>query len=499
MKGSAASGPVFVVHRKDGLGMRLGAMISAMVLAEFTGGNFRFAWPRMPQGARAYHYISEDAGEVFAGDFLQAHLIAQEDFDESRLVDLDDEVVEALRQGRVAPGTMISVQSFGLVKQVLGQVGSKSTGYGLAEAFARIGFSAPMEEARAMAAGAALPAADVTAIHLRAGDIVYGYHSRKKFIGHKAIPYPLAIDLIARLRAGGVTPLLFGQDADLLAHLRDDHGAYCADDIGDRSGFSPPQNALFDICLLGRCGRIIGGDSAFCRLGARIARVKVETPESLYEADEAVGIIERHVSDPDASPLISGKQKVFAVRYAFMLAGERIARDERFWRLLELGRENDPENGFLLLVHACSLYEAGREGEAEAMLSDIFAARPALANDITNLLANVRYLPPLPPLSPHLPPWKRSQIEKRRDPCTPYVDALAVQARSGHPMAAFCCAVHFIAKGRGEADEMLAIVEETPDKALGHGLYRIAKNIMPHRVHHFLHDSARDRQPGMKS
>ena len=257
-----------------------------------------------------------------------------------------------------------------------------------------------------------------------------------------------------------MTPLLFGQDADLLAHLRDDHGAYCADDIGDRSGFSPAQNALLDICLLGRCRRIIGGDSAFCRLGARIARIEVETPESLYEADEAVGIIERHLFDPDASPLISGKQKAFAVRYAFMLAGERIARDERFWRLLELARENDPENGFLLLVHACSLYEAGREGEAEAMLSDIFAARPVLAEGVVHLLTRAR-----------------RRLENRTDPCAPYMDALAVQARSGHPMAAFCCAVYFIAKDCDEADEMIAIVDEATDKAPGHGLRRIATRL----------------------
>ena len=455
MKGSAAGGPVFVVHRKDGLGARLEAMVGAMMLAELTGGGFRFAWPGMHESFRAYHYISEDAGEVFAGDFLQAHLIAQEDFDESRLVAFDDEVVGALRQGRIAPGTMISVQTRHVlnppIKQLL-EVESVVPRW--AEAFAGIGFSAPMEEARAMAAGAALPAADVAAIHLRAGDVIYGHNAKTNLASDKAIPYPLAIDLIARLRAEGMTPLLFGQDADLLAHLRDEHGAYCADDIGDRSGFSPAQNALFDLCLLSRCGRIIGGRSGFCRLANRLAgRVRIKPLERLYEADEAVGIIERHLFDPDASPLISGRQKAFAARYAFMLAGETIARDERFWRLLELARENDPENAFLLLVYACSLYEAGREGEAEAMLSDIFAARPELANDVKNLLANVRYLPPLPPLSPHLPPRKRRQIENRRDPCAPYMDALAVQARSGHPMAAFCCHVHFIAKGRDEADE----------------------------------------------
>ena len=452
MKGSAASGPVFVVHRNDGLGARLGAMIGAMVLAELTGGGFRFAWPGMHENMRAYHDVAEDAGEVFAGDFLQAHLIAQEDFDETRLVALDDEVGETLRRGRIAPGTMISVPYLALVKQVLGQVGSKSM---VVEAFAGIGFSASMEEARAMAAGVALPVADVAAIHLRASDIVYGPYSKRQFFGHKVIPYPLAIDLIARLRAGGVTPLLFGQDADLLAHLRDDHGAYCADDIGDRSGFSPPQNALFDICLLGRCRRIIGGDSAFCWLGARIAGIKVEPPESLYEADESVGIIERHLFDPDASPLISGKQKAFAVRYAFVLAGETIARDERFWRLLELARENDPENVFLQFVHACSLYEAGKASEAETMLSD------SLSAGIWELYFLLR---------------TTSKTVQWGTPCAPYMDALAAQARAGHPMAALCCAIHFTAtRQHRRADRMVAILSRVSDPEIR----RVAARLLP--------------------
>ena len=426
--------------------MRLGAMIAAMVLAEFTGGNFRFAWPRMPQGARAYHYISEDAGEVFAGDFLQAHLIAQEDFDESRLVDLDDEVVEALRQGRVAPGTMISILKFVSAKLVFRQATFASRAV---EAFAGIGFSAPMEEARAMAA------ADVAAIHLRAGDVIYGHNAKTNLASDKAIPYPLAIDLIARLRAGGMTPLLFGQDADLLAHLRDEHGAYCADDIGDRSGFSPAQNALFDLCLLSRCGRIIGGRSAFCRLANRLAgRVRIKPLERLYEADEAVGIIERHLFDPDASPLISGRQKAFAARYAFVLAGERIARDERFWRLLELARENDPENAFLLLVYACSLYEAGREDEAEAMLWDGWnTGTPTL-----------RWL--LNATSKALPGGAR----------TPYIDVLAEQARSGHPMAALCSAIYFTATRQDDrADRMVAILGRVSDPEIR----RVAAQILP--------------------
>ena len=447
----------FLSHiAKTGWGGRLGAIVNAMVFAELTDVGFRFAWPRFSESFRAYHDVADDAGEVFAGDFLQAHLIAQEDFDESRLVAFDDEVGEALRQGRVAPGTMISVPYLALVERVLGQVGNKSMGSRWVEAFAGIGFSAPMEDARAMAAGVALPAGDVTAIHLRASDIVYGPYSKRQFFGHKVIPYPLAIDLIARLRAGGVTPLLFGEDADLLAHLRDEHGAYCADDIGDRSGFSPAQNALFDICLLGRCRRIIGGRSGFCRLGAWIAGIEVEPPESLYEADEAVGIIERHLFDPDASPLISGKQKAFAVRYAFVLAGETIARDERFWRLLELARENDPENVFLQFVHACSLYDAGREGEAEAMLSD------GLSAGIWELYFLLR---------------TTSKTVQWGTPCAPYMDALAAQARAGHPMAAFCCAVYFIAKDCDEADEMIAIVDEAPDKAPGHGLRRIATRL----------------------
>ena len=488
MKGFAASGPVFVAHRNDGLGMRLEAMVGAMILAELTGGGFRFAWPGVYERGRAYHDI-DAAEDVFAEDFLQAHLIAQEDFDETRLVALDDEIGEVLCQGRVAPGTMISILKFVSVKRVFRQATFDSITSRAVEAFARIGFSAPMEEARAMAAGAALPvfrqatfdsivsraaeafagigfsapmeearamaAADVAAIHLRAGDVIYGHNAKTNLASDKAIPYPLAIDLIARLRAGGMTPLLFGQDADLLAHLRDEHGAYCADDIGDRSGFSPAQNALFDLCLLSRCGRIIGGRSAFCRLANRLAgRVRIKPLESLYEADEAVGIIERHLFDPDASPLISGRQKAFAARYAFVLAGERIARDERFWRLLELARENDPENAFLLLVYACSLYEAGREDEAEAMLWDGWnTGTPTL-----------RWL--LNATSKALPGGAR----------TPYIDVLAEQARSGHPMAALCSAIYFTATRQDDrADRMVAILGRVSDPEIR----RVAAQILP--------------------
>ena len=454
MKGSAASGPVFVAHRSDGLGMRLEAMVGAMILAELTGGGFRFAWPGVYERGRAYHDI-DAAEDVFAEDFLQAHLIAQEDFDETRLVALDDEVGEVLCQGRIAPGTMISVLKFVSAKLVFRQAPFASIASRLVEAFAGIGFSAPMEEARAMAAGAALPAADVAAIHLRAGDVIYGHNAKTNLASDKAIPYPLAIDLIARLRAEGMTPLLFGQDADLLAHLRDEHGAYCADDIGDRSGFSPAQNALFDLCLLSRCGRIIGGRSGFCRLANRLAgRVRIKPLERLYEADEAVGIIERHLFDPDASPLISGRQKAFAARYAFMLAGETIARDERFWRLLELARENDPENAFLLLVYACSLYEAGREDEAEAMLWDGWnTGTPTL-----------RWL--LDATSKALPGGAR----------TPYIDALAEQARSGHPMAALCSAIYFTAtRQHRRADRMVAILGRVSDPEIR----RVAAQILP--------------------
>ena len=449
--------PVFVVHRNDGLGVRLEAIVFAMVLAELTGGGFRFAWPGISESLRAYHDVADDAGEVFAGDFLQAHLIAQEDFDESRLVAFDDEVVEASRKGRIAPGTMISVQTRHVLNPPIKQLlGVESVGPRMAEAFAGIGFSAPMEEARAMAAGAALPAVDVTAIHLRAGDVIYGHNAKINLASDKAIPYPLAIDLIARFRAGGVTPLLFGEDADLLAHLRDEHGAYCADDIGDRAGFSPDQNTLFDICLLGRCTRIVAGNgSAFPRLAAAIAGIEVEPPERLYEADEAVGIIERHLFDPDASPLISGEQKAFAARYAFVLAGERIARDERFWRLLELARENDPENAFLQFVYACSLYEAGREGEAEAMLSD------GLSAGISALYSLLR---------------TTGKTVRWRTPCAPYMNALAAQARAGHPMAALCCAIHFTATRQDDrAERMVAILGRVSDPEIR----RVAARLLP--------------------
>lgn len=446
----SGGGPVFVARATDGLGPRLRNLMMAMVLADVHGGTFSFTWPSMNPQVRDLHAVTH-AGEFFAEEFVQKHLIAEEGFDPSQLVPLP-EAIEALASVGVAPGTKISVTTSFSKSEFARRFPGVSFDQQIAKAFASIQLTEKMETARAAAANAQLPTTEAAAIHLRAGDIVYGIHREMDSFHAKVVSYPLAIEMISRMKASGVTPVLFGQDPQLLAYLRDNHGAFCAADLGDREGYDDVQNALFDICLLGRCSRIIAGTSGFAVLGAWLAQVTLERPDRMFDAEEAVRMIEHHVLDaPPSSDLISPHQKAFAARAAFVLAGETIATREPFWRLLEAACTLDPVNPFLLFVQACSLYEDGKSEEAESSLAGIIAEPSDLRKRFLVLLRN-----------------------KKPGRTLPYLDALAEKARSGHVMASFCCAVSYAALGRKDAGDMLELLTAVADEKT----LRLAKQLV---------------------
>lgn len=428
---------ICLAHNRDGLGERLRAIVNAMVLARHLGGAFRFAWPELRAPLRGEHAII-DAKDFFAADFIRDHMIPADEIDTAGAVPLREVAGEIAAGTGLPEGSVISVQQPHLQVQARPVFAKTGIAPALAEAFAEIAFTDEMEKARTAAAAAALPA-PAAAIHLRAGDVIYGmYRTMDDFQG-KVVPYPLAIELVERLRADGAAPVVFGQDADLTRMLRDDHGAVRADDLGARTDFSQTQNALFDICLMGRCQRIFAGSSGFAVIASWLAQVEIENPMKIFETEEAIALIEKHVFDPDASALISGHQKAFAARAPFVLAGRTIADTDRYWRLLNAARDGDPSNDFTQFVYACSLYEAGDSTPAEALLEDLFDRPPPERGRLMAILKNAG---------------------ARGVRAGPYLDGLSVQARAGWPMAALCCALSYKALKRPEAAEMKRIFEK---------------------------------------
>ena len=433
------NGSVFLAQNRDGLGERLRAIANAMVAAETFDGQFRFVWPELRAELVSAHAVLS-ADEFFSESFCAAHLLPEEHLKILSPEPLS-EVTGDLAAGRLPEETAISVAQLDLCDQAPELFSRQTARFDLVAAFARISLTEPMEFARSLAYQVELPP-EAAAIHLRAGDVIYGIYRHMDEFHHKVLAYPLAIELIARLKAQGIAPLLFGQDSELLHHLRDDYGALLADDFGERADFTQTQNALFDICLLARCRRIYSANSGFAILGSWLACTEIEHPSRIFPADEAVQIIERHVLDPDATSAISKMQKAFAARSAFVIAGETVATREPFWRLLKAARSFDPQNALLQFVYACSLYRAGKASEADQVLWTVFQWAPA---DRWRLIWFLRGMSPRS---------KNAHAE-------PYLEGLTQKAREGHPMAAFCCAIVFDSLGRdAAAAEMVALFGE---------------------------------------
>ena len=432
---------VFIAHNRDGLGERLRALTNSMVMAKITGQSFRFAWPELREPLRAVHAITP-AEEFFSAEFLEAYLIEDEVLADLRMVPLREAAAKMPPGAWEAAGQNISVSQPHLTVQARSFVSSLPIAETFSAAFNKIGLSDQLAATRQLASTIKFPK-NAAAVHLRAGDVVYGtYRTMDDFHG-KVISFPIAMALIENLKEKGTTPILFGQDNNLLDYLGRRYDAICASNLGDRSNFTAAQNALFDILLLAQCHEIYAGSSGFAVLGSWLANTELENPSKSFDSESVLEIVENCLFNDELPEDISNHQRAFAARTAFVLTNQTIAKDDRMWRLLRHSRDCDPENDFIQFVYACSLHHAAEHEEAEEVLRYLFDRKPAERGRLMAILKNV---------SP------RDGVR-----ASPYLDDLCLHARKGFPMAALCCAISYSALEHPDADKVLELYFEYSD------------------------------------
>ncbi len=358
--------PVFVARNVDGLGERLRSICNAMALAEAFDGEFRVIWPDLRETLTQFHAILP-ADEFFTPQFVSRHVV-----DSTDLMAADPVLLADVKSGSELPvDRPILVPSHHLVQQMPEHFTRETATEAIRRVFRAIGFAPPMRRAVEAAQALDLPP-EVASIHMRAGDIIYGmYRTMDDFHG-KVVSYPVAEGIIARLQDKGVSPLIFGQDDSLSEWLCDTRGIMRADALRPADISSQTQQALFDICLLGRSTCIFAGSSGFAVMGSWLAGCKTEPPSSMISDEEAVDMIEASVLAPESDPRISPMQKAFAARDAFVWAKEPIATNPRLRRLLDAALENDPRNDFYRLIDALSYYATGDLDAGEGRLLDLF-------------------------------------------------------------------------------------------------------------------------------
>jgi hypothetical protein len=414
----------FLAARSDGFGERLRAMMNAMILAEHFKGDFRFVWGKIGASWDRSAHVILSKEKTFAPDFLSAYAV------EANAV--RSEVyhpIAGLKSIHAATRFRVGQNSLSTVVPELAATLPKDAG---ANAFRRIRFSDRLERARQAALDIDL-AAGAVALHLRAGDILYG-HSR--LVGHyarKAIPWPLAFELAAQLRSEGRMVMVFGQDAALCRCIAEMHDCIFAGDIVAKLGLDFHQTVLFEITLMSRCAEVYAGDSGFALVACQIAGMSLaQLSNRLSEEDIRALLLSALEADSLGDPAqmgsprtlgpdaISDLQRAFAFWSAASVHAALFDLEERS-RLLAAAIARDPANSLYRLARIRTRLEAGTMDEAAAALSALAAEDAARSDDGLRFVLT-----------------KRNNVSGR-----PIVDVgpFADLARQGHAGALLCLAL----------------------------------------------------------
>lgn len=407
----------FVSNRTDGFGERLKALLNAVVMAKNTHGKFSFGWPIMSQEFAPDHCILS-AARTFSPAFVEKYFLDQEVLKGLQLVPLSEVTPDQLSTDDES--LAILVNQGNLKKQVEKFASKFDFHFDHGRAFKEIEFSEELEIAREAAYSATLPAG-ATALHLRAGDVVYGRFRFTDRYHKKVLPLPLAVRLVSDLIDQGKTPIIFGQDAAVLQFLKGRFDVKLASEVSATEDFCDLQQALFEICLMARCPEIYAGMSGFALVAAWIGGGKRIDPRTVYDSKMAVDIIHNMIIGGNSPAEVPALQLSFACRSACLFAGQAVPHDRCTTDLLEKARALDPKNDFYHLVHACRLYNTGECERAETVIFDLLN-RSELRNR-----AIYRVLSP---------------IAKGADVYAGEMhDHLIEMAQKGWPMAALCTAI----------------------------------------------------------
>lgn len=350
-------------HRPDGLGERLRSLMNAIYLSRVAQCDFAFTWDTALVGD--IHHAMPPAEAAFEADFLARHLVS--DFDPADYGVLPEKIDgwAALSAAAGPRGWLVRKNNF--PKLLATRLRLPPGAYG--EIFAALPFAPG--PAAAIAAARDLPLPDeVAALHLRAGDIIYGQYRFTAGNADKVVCVPVAERLIADLNAAGTTVLLFNQDSRVAARFEDREGVIPVTGLAARFD-DPTEQALFEITLMARANRLIAGSSGFARLAGELSERRPESVDAIVPAEAQLEAIEAHLSDPDARAALPALQNAFAAWSGYLKAAA-LGQTDRARALLVTAIDLDPVNGLYRLKLAIDDLEAG-SAEAEASIAAVRA------------------------------------------------------------------------------------------------------------------------------
>lgn len=339
----------FVANRADGMGERLRALLNVMLLAEKNNGNFIFSWETKN---RDFH-ATREKNLIFSQEFQKNHIVERKKIEEMELYPLQGISLLFQDQAKDYDGYLVQQNN---VSTILPYPYNGFNSIDYKRAFDKIGFSEEMKAAKVDAEN--IPLADkMIAIHIRAGDIVFGQFRWEPIFYRKVIPLFLLEKTITNTLEDGFKIVIFGQDDKFCNYLSEKYNLIYSKNLL-RKNYNDSQVALFDIVLMSRCQVIIAGFSGFATLASWIGGSKrkigyeyfPKLEDKLEAFDQFYEDKEGFLYSDDIHPLI----KAFSIIQFVYKFEKRLAVYEKISYLKEcIDLDN---NNFYYKVFLTSLY-----------------------------------------------------------------------------------------------------------------------------------------------
>lgn len=393
---------VFLANRTDGLTQRLKSLTWSIVFSTHYGAKYWIDWQDRPAQNKQFHSV-ETATEVFSEAYVAAHRAP----DTPAAAEIPfRHVLKAFPQPLKTTPDRFVVRPPSNIKPEHQHELHRFMGKDVfARAFATIEFSDSVTSA--LRSGLQVECArDAVAIHMRAGDIIYGKHRLSDQFVSKVVSYRVATAIANTYRADGQSVLLFGQDEELGRAIGRSTGAIWAPDLAPGSTPPPLWQAMFELGLMQQCRTIVAGSSGFPEIAALISGALLIDPANILGRSgviNALGTPSGEAVETAASDL----QKSFTYWSAvyrilhgpdpdYRLASESIAKAIKL----------DPDNKFYKLVGAITRYGEGSFAEAERILSEIQADGRRLEKMLLNPRSSIhRYAAHLVNAASDNQPW----------------------------------------------------------------------------------------------
>ncbi|MFV0301398.1 MAG: hypothetical protein ACK5IP_11045 [Paracoccus sp. (in: a-proteobacteria)] len=282
--------PNILMSRNDGLGARLIPLLSALRLARLTGAKLRVYWPSHDVRTNVSRFAS-----LFAPDFSQGCFIDEAEFRQRRL-----SVIPAHRFQALTPAAFIAHADPAadyFIEEATGPI--SLAGEDPAEvardyraAMGLIAFTPKVRDYMARI-DAAFAGRQVTAYHIRHGDVTSSYRARGKAWPNKYVPPEIYLEHMRQSGTGPDRPALLISDTpasiDWLAARQP--GTLRLGDLIRLEDLESLQFDFLELYAMSRAALIVAPEmSGFSRVAAAIGAVPIEdvgqslTPEAMARA-----------------------------------------------------------------------------------------------------------------------------------------------------------------------------------------------------------------------